>query len=438
MSQSPAEYRTVAERIIAQARGRRDAAYARLEELTVHIGPRLSGSPALATAINWARESLARDGQEQVRVEPVMVPCWERGAEAAFLVAPRAQRLDIVGLGGSAPGRVTADVVVISSEEELARRTPEVANKIVLYNAIMAPYDPARGHGYTDVVRYRRHGADWAAAHGAVGVLVRSLTTRSLGTPHTGGMRYKGGVPRIPAAAITIEGAELLARLATRGPVTVTLELASTIQPDVESGNVLAELRGRERPNELVVISAHLDSWDTTPGAHDNGGGCVAVIEALAVLRQLGLTPRRTIRVVLFTNEENGLRGALRYAKDHVEELDDHVVVFESDHGMFRPRGFTVEGDVGLEQARLIAKLLEPIGATEARRGFSCADLIPLVDTGIPGVASWNDDADYFDYHHSPADTIDKVDPEHLASNVAAIAVFAYVAADLESRFDEP
>lgn len=435
-----ASYGATAERIIAAARGARGDVWAKLEELTVHIGPRLSGTRGLERAIAWAATTLESEGHESARVEPVSVPRWVRGRESAALVSPRRQELAIIGLGGTVatpPGGVTAEVLVVSTKEELASRSQDARGKIVLFNAVMPAYDREKGDGYDEVYEYRNSGADWAAAHGAVAMLVRSLTTRSLATPHTGGLRYGEGATRIPAAAIAVEGAELLARLAARGPVKVSLELSGKTLGEARSGNVIAELRGREKPEEIVLIGAHIDSWDVGQGAHDDAGGCAVMMQALTVLRRLGLRPRRTIRVVLFTNEENGLRGAFGYARQHAAEIERHVLAMESDGGVFAPRGWLIEGggEVALQQAAAIAELLAPVGATEVRAGFSGADLIPLVAAKVPGVGHWVEGDRYFDIHHTAADTIDKVDPDELADNVAAVAVFAYVAADMPARF---
>ncbi len=416
-------------------------AWTMLEELTVGIGPRLAGSEGLDRAVAWAAETMKRDGHENVRIEKVMVPNWKRGAESAELIAPRRVPLRIIGLGGTTPtpeAGIEAEVVVVANKDELEARAAEVEGKIVLYNAIMPAYDREKGDGYDAVYEYRNNGADWAAAHGATAVLVRSLTTKSLSTPHTGGLRYQGA-EKIPAAAVTTEDAEMLARLAKRGPVKVRLRLASETGPDVESGNVIAEFRGREKPDEVVVIGAHIDSWDIGGGAHDDGGGCVIMMAALTLLREMGLQPRRTIRVVLFTNEENGLRGGFAYAKDHAAELSNHILAMESDGGVFAPRGFMVEGERGLAHAQQIAELLKPLRAMEVKEGFSGADLIPMIrSAGVVGVGHWVEGEKYFDIHHTEADTIDKVDPKELAENVAAVAVFAYVAAEMEERFGGP
>lgn len=427
-------YAATAAQIIAHARADRGA-YAKLAVLTDRIGNRLAGSPALDAAIAWAKDALAADGHP-VTTEAVMVPHWQRGAERAQLVAPITRDLVMLGLGGSVgtpKGGVTAPVVVVHGWDELAARAAEVKGAIVLYDVAMPAWTEAGGSGYGDVVPFRGRGASAAAQLGAVAVLMRSVTAHSLRSPHTGAMRYADGVPRIPAAAITVEDAALIARLAAAGPVRVNLTMGAQLLPDAPSANVIAELRGRERPDELVVIGAHLDSWDVGQGAHDDGAGVVHVMQALTTLRALGLTPRRTIRVVLFTNEENGLRGGKGYAAAHGG--DHHVALLESDSGGFAPRGFRVEahGD-GALRARLVeaAQLLAPLGAAAITDDEAGADISPLVEAGALGLGLDVDGRTYFDIHHTAADTLDKVDPQALADGVAAIAVMAYVLADAE------
>lgn len=428
-------YQATAARIIAHARADRGA-FAKLAHLTDRIGNRLAGSPALDAAIAWARDALAADGH-LVTTEPVMVPHWQRGAERAQLVAPITRELTMLGLGGSVgtpKGGVTAPVVVVHGWDELAARAAEVKGAIVLYDVAMPAWTEAGGTGYGDVAPFRVAGAIAAAKLGAVAVLMRSVTAHSLRSPHTGAMRYAEGVPRIPAAAITVEDTALIARLAATGPVRVTLTMGAQLLPDAPSANVLAELRGRERPDEIVVIGAHLDSWDVGQGAHDDGAGVVHVMQALTTLRALGLTPRRTIRVVLFTNEENGLRGGRGYAAAHGG--DHHVALLETDNGGFAPRGFRIQphGDAALA-ARLVeaGQLLAPLGATAVTVDDDAeADVSPLVDAGALGLGLAVDMRTYFDVHHTAADTLDKVDPQVLADGVAAIAVMAYVLADAE------
>ncbi|RMH45302.1 MAG: peptidase M28 family protein [Deltaproteobacteria bacterium] len=418
-----------------------DGAWQKLAHLTDRIGPRLSGSRNLERAIEWAEAALRADGHDNVHREPVMVPHWVRGAEFGAIVAPIDRELAVLGLGGTVatPRRgVTAEVVVVDDFEQLARLGADrVRGKIVLFNKKMPATDPDHGSGYDEAVPYRTRGPVEAAKLGAVAALVRSVTTRSLRSPHTGATRYEDGVRKIPAVAVSTEDADLIARLAAAGErVVVRVRTSGRYLPDAKSANVIAELPGRERPEEIVLIGAHIDSWDVGQGAHDDGTGCAIVMQALTVLRRLGLRPRRTIRVVLFTNEENGLRGARQYAADHASEMANHVAAIESDTGGFKPKGFEVQGGPqALAQAADLVALLDPIGAGRAVKGFGGADLIPLALAGVPALGLWVDGRTYFDIHHTHADTLDKVDPTHLKMNVAAVATMAYALAEMPERF---
>ncbi|WP_428262236.1 M20/M25/M40 family metallo-hydrolase [Haliangium sp.] len=432
-------YREVAARIQAAALADRRA-YDKLAYLTDRIGHRLSGSPALEQAVAWATAQMSAEGHDNVRTQKVMVPHWVRGKESAALLSPVARPLSILGLGnsvGTGPRGVRGEVMVVSSFEALEAEGAQVAGKIVLYDAPMEPYSSERGTGYGLVAPYRVTGPSRAAQLGAKAVLVRSLTAHSLSTPHTGTLSYQDGAPKIPAAALTVEDTELLVRLAAAGErVEVELKMGARMLPDAESANVIAELVGRERPEEIVLIGAHLDSWDVGQGAHDDGAGCVMMMHALAVLRELGLRPRRTIRVVLFTNEENGLRGALAYASEHGDQIPHHVMALEADSGGFRPTGYRVQGNEhALSQMLDIVTLLEPVGANRAVASFAGADVMPLANAGVPALGLDVDVSRYFDYHHTWADTLDKVDPVHLAQDVAAVATVAYVIADMPDRF---
>jgi Zn-dependent M28 family amino/carboxypeptidase len=435
-------YRDVAAKILATARADRSG-YQRLAELTDRIGARLAGSPELDRAILWAAQALKADGQD-VRTEKVMVPVWRRGAEAARIVSPVSRQVQLLGLGGSVStpkGGITAPVVVVKSFDELEARAAEVKGAIVLFDVAMRPYDPVRGSDYGAVVPYRTQGASRAAKHGAVAMLVRSLATRSLRTPHAGAQRYAADAPKIPAAAVSVEDAALIARLAAKGPVKLHLELASQTLPDAPSANVIGELRGKEAPDEVVVIGAHLDSWDVGQGAHDDGAGCVQMMQALHVLRSLGLQPRRTIRVVLFTNEENGTRGAKAYAADHAGELPRTVFALEADAGGFAPRKLGVGSATAAERVavrlRELLPLVAPVGLTTVEvSSYVGTDVEPMLPGGVPAAALYTDGARYFDYHHSAADTFDKIDPVELSDGAAAIAVLAYVIADLPERLD--
>ncbi|MCZ6699374.1 MAG: M28 family peptidase, partial [Planctomycetota bacterium] len=294
-------YAGVADRIIRECLAENDA-WKKMEELCDGIGHRLSGSEALDKAIAWAVKSMKADGHENVRTEKVMVPKWVRGRESLHMVKPRDYALAMIGLGrsvGTPAEGLTASVVVVRDEEDLERKKGRVKGKIVLFNNPMPPYDAETGAGYGRTVRFRSDGPSMVAKLGGVACLVRSVTAHSLRSPHTGATRYEEGTAKIPAAAVSTEDAEMMARLTARGrEVVVTLKMEARSEGDVPSANVLAEVRGSEKPEEIVVIGGHLDSWDTGTGAHDDGAGCVIAMEALNVLRRLELTPRRTIRVV--------------------------------------------------------------------------------------------------------------------------------------------
>ncbi len=422
----PSDYRSVADKLIRAATGT-DFAYQRLGELCDTFGPRFSGTTNLEAAVDWALAKMKADGLENVHGEEVMVPHWVRGAESVELIEPTHQLLPMLGLGGSvatpAEG-ITAPVLVVRSFEELQQRAKEARGKIVLFNAPFVEY------GQT--VAYRVRGAVEAAKTGAVAALVRSVTPFSLQIPHTGGMSYTDGVPRIPCAAITVEDAERLQRWQERGkqPV-VRLKMSAKFLEDTRSHNVVAEISGREKPDEIVLVSGHLDSWDVGQGAQDDGGGCLQAWEALRLMHQAGLRPRRTIRLVLWVNEENGLAGAKNYAQRHQLELARHVLAIESDSGSFQPTGFTFKGS---DQARAaieqIGSLLEGIRADKIIPGGAGSDVEQLAPAGVPVMELKTEGSKYFWFHHTAADTVDKVNPKELSQCAAAMAVMAYVVAD--------
>jgi carboxypeptidase Q len=423
-------YRTRADSLINAALAD-SAAYRRLTLLVDRFGHRFSGSKSLEDALDWILAEMKRDGLENVRGEPVMVPHWVRGEESAELVSPRRQSLPMLGLGGSVgtpPEGITAEVLVVGSFEELERRAAEAEGRIVLFDVPFTTYG--------ETVRYRTNGAVAAAKAGAVAALVRSVTPFSMRTPHTGTMRYDTAVAKIPTAALTVEDAMLLHRMQARGerPV-VKLAMGAKTLPDALSRNVVAEIRGRERPEEVVVLGGHIDSWDVGQGAMDDAGGSVAAWEAVRLMKKLGLRPRRTVRVVLWTNEENGLRGALAYRDRHRAEVPNHVLAIESDAGVFDPKGFGFTGtDSAFARVKEIGQLLERIGAGEITRGGGGADIGPIMALGVPGAGLMVDGSRYFWYHHTEADTIDKLDPREVAESVAALVVLAYVAADMPER----
>jgi hypothetical protein len=434
-----ASYRDTAGRIVIASLGS-DGAWQKLATLTDEIGARISGSAELDRAIAWAQGTFAKEGHDNVHLEPARVPHWVRGEESAAIVTPAPRKLAVLALGGSVatpPGGLTAEVAVVSSFEELARLGPGARGKIVLFNHPMLATSNA-GLGYVDALPFRIAGADRAAPLGAVAVLVRSLTAHSLGAPHTGWMKYTG-VQRIPAATLSVEDAALIARLAARGrKVTVHLALGAQTLPDVESSNVVAEIRGREKPDEIVLIAAHIDSWDVGQGAQDDGSGCAIVMESLATIRRLGLPPRRTLRAVLFTGEEEGRRGAKQYAADHRAELGHIVGAFECDAGIGTPLGFVTDGEPGWSgEARAFAALLAPLGASAIIPAFPGEDIDELKVGGVPRLGLAVDIDHYFDVHHSVADTLDKIDPNNLKRAVAALATLAFVLADRPERWAE-
>jgi carboxypeptidase Q len=418
-----------------------DGAYRRLTHLCDRIGSRLSGSASLERAVAWAQAELTADGQEAVRAEPVKVPRWVRGPASARMVAPLDVAMPVMALGGSSstpPGGLRREVVVVSSLAELEQRKAEVRGRIVLFNRPMTG-----SSGYGDAATVRWEGPPAAALLGADAALVRSATSRSLRSPHTGNSGFKKDTPTIPAVAITTEDAERIIRFVSAGErVEIELNVEAHLEADADSANVIAELRGRERPEEIVLIGAHLDSWDVGQGAHDDGTGVVTVMQTLKLLRDLGLRPRRTIRVVLFTNEENGLAGAKAYAADHAAELPHHVAAIEMDLGAFEPRGFSLElaegasPDAMLARLEEIAPLLTRAGATRMEAGNAGSDVGKLIEAGVPAMHLDGDATLYFDYHHTEADTLDKVSIHHLRANLAALAVMAYVLAEMPERLD--
>jgi len=403
-------------------------AWNRLEEMVDVFGARISGSQALEAALDWALTEMAKDGLENVGSEEVMVPRWIRGRESARLVAPREKELEILGLGGTVgtpPEGVRAQVLVVGSFQELEDRKAEAEGRIVLFDVPFTTYG--------ETVQYRSRGAVEAARAGAVASLIRSVTPYSMDTPHTGNMAYEEGVPAIPHAALTLEDAALLRRLQDRGEdVEVHLTMEARSEGMVPSRNVMAEVVGREFPHEIVVLGGHTDSWDVGQGAMDDAGGVVAAWEAVRLMQELGLRPRRTVRVVGWTAEEMGIFGGQAYAENPARTGETHVLGIESDSGVFSPLGFGFSGsDQAFAVVQEIGKLLEPIGAGTITRGGGGADIGPMMQRGMPGMGLNVEPARYFWYHHTDADTLDKLDPQEVARCVAAMAVMAYVVADL-------
>jgi carboxypeptidase Q len=404
-----------------------DFAYQRLARLCDTFGPRFSGSTNLEAAIDWALAQMKSDGLENVHGEEVMVPHWVRGAESAALLEPRARQLPMLGLGGSIatpPEGITAEVLVVKSFADLAGRAGQATGKIVLFNV------PFTTYGETVVIRTR--GAVEAAKAGAVASLIRTVAPFSIQSPHTGAMSYSNGVPKIPHAAITVEDAEMMQRMQDRGQkIVVRLMMSAAQWPDAPSSNIVAEITGREKPEEIVLVSGHFDSWDVGQGAMDDGGGAISAWEAVRLMHALGLRPRRTVRVVLWTNEENGTAGARGYARLHQGELARHIVAMESDSGTFKPEGFSF---VGSDAARkMIQTLAQPLARLEAAKILdkgSDTDVGVLARDNVPTLGLLDDETKYFWFHHSDGDTMDKLNPRELSACAAAMAVMAWQVAD--------
>ena len=423
-----------------------DYAYVQLAHLCNNIGPRLSGSPQAQQAAQYVAGEMRGLGLD-VKLEKVMVPHWVRGIETGELLeftgqAPETiQKIVLTALGGSVatpPQGLTTEIVVADSFAQLASLGREkVAGKIVLFNARFDKQLAAQGFAgdaYGQAVIYRGIGASAAARLGAIAALVRSVGGADYRLPHTGALGYEENAPKIPAAAVTAEDADLMANLAAQGRVRMRLTLTPQTLPDVESYNVIADIKGSEHPEQVVIVSGHLDSWDLGTGAIDDGAGVAVAMEAAQLIKRLGLRPKRTIRVIAWMNEENGLMGGRTYADDYKAEFPNHIAAIESDLGAGHPVGFTAHASSkALEMLQPISSILQAAGAGIVRQTQNAegADVSPLDAAGIPTLAPIQDSRTYFNYHHTAADTFDKIVPRELAENAAVVSVIAYAIANL-------
>ncbi len=431
---------------IQQAALKSDYAYKQVAHLCNNIGPRLTGSVQAQKAVDYVAAELKAIGLE-VQLEKVMVPHWVRGEETAALVEfpgmaeNTTQKIVLCALGSSVatpPEGLTAEVVVVRDFDELeALGKDKVSGKIVLFNyhfdKVMAAQSRA-GDAYSQAVKYRGDGPTAAGRLGAVAALVRSVGGADYRLPHTGNTDYKKDAPKIPAAAVTAEDADLIATLAPQGNVRMRLVLTPQTLPDAPSFNVIGDLKGSEHPEQIVIISGHLDSWDLGTGAIDDGAGVAASMEAANVIQKLHFRPKRTIRVIAWMNEENGLMGGKTYAKDHEKEIANHFGAMETDGGAGHPLGINYatkpEGKAFFEP---VAKILQSSGAGILQHAeHPGADISPLTKLGVPGFSPIQDNRTYFNYHHTAADTLDKIVPQELAENAAVVAVTAYALANLE------
>ena len=420
-----------------------DYAYRQVSRLTENIGPRPSGSPQAKAAVDYVAAELRQLGLE-VHLEEVKVPHWVRGAETAELTeyagqaAGSTQKIVVTALGGSTSTPTegtTAEVVVVNNFDELkALGRDKVDGKIVLFNELFDKQKAAAGLGfmaYSEAVLYRGAGPKAAADLGAVAALVRSVGSADFRLPHTGFSAPAG----IPAGAVTAEDADLIAHLSTQGKVRMHLILTPQKLPDATSYNVIADLKGSEHPEQVVIVSGHLDSWDLGTGAIDDAAGVVIAMEAGEILQKLHLRPKRTLRVIAWMDEENGGAGSQAYAKDHSAEFANHVAVIESDAGAAHPLGFDVKMTPhAAELLRPVLAILQSFGSNAVMPTTYSpgADIAPMSESGVPALGILQDSRTYFHYHHSAADTLDKIVPGELRENAAAMAVMGYALASMK------
>lgn len=411
-------------------------AYDDLRVLTKTIGGRLAGSPQMVKAEQWGLKTMQAAGADQAWLQQCMVPQWVRGGkDEAFALynakgkMAERRKLDVVALGNSEGSMkpLTANVMVVKNFDELEERKDEVKGKIVFYNYAFNPTFVRTFESYRDAGAYRGSGPSRAAKYGAVGVIVRSMSHSTDNHPHTGATRYVDSFAKIPAVAIGLQDADWLSQQVQKGNVRVTLHTHGRFLPDTIGHNVIGELKGSQFPNEYITVGGHLDSWDNCEGAHDDGAGCVQTIEILRALKAIGYQPKRTIRFVLFANEENGLRGGNKYADEAKAKGEKHIFALESDAGGFTPRGFGFSADI-FPKVQAWSKLLAPYGASEFVSGGGGADIGPLNRAlGTPVAGLQPDSQRYFDYHHARNDVFEAVNKRELLLGAVNMAALIYL-----------
>ncbi len=411
--------------------------YEMLEYLATQIGPRLSGSPGAAAGVEWSRQTMKSLGFDSVWLQPVMVPHWVRGkGEVGRIVNSKKMGsvdVNICALGGSVgtgASGISAQVVEVKDFEELKQLgAKNVQGKIVFFSRPMDPTQINTFAAYGGAVNQRGSGASEAAKYGAVAAIVRSMGSNIEEYPHTGGMRYVDGINKIPAVAISTGHGDLLSSLLKEDKeLRVYVETHCETLDDVPSFNVVGELKGSQHPDEIIVVGGHLDSWDLAQGAHDDGAGCVQAIEVLRILKAMGYKPKRTIRAVMFMNEENGLRGGTKYAELSEANGEKHIAAIESDRGGFTPRGFTMSAtDAVKTKIRSWKPMLEPYGLSDFSQEGGGADIGPLGPQGVALIGFLPDSQRYFNFHHTREDTFDKVDKRELELGAASMAALTYL-----------
>ncbi|MFC5269676.1 M20/M25/M40 family metallo-hydrolase [Adhaeribacter terreus] len=417
---------------------RNRTSYDQLAYLSNKIGGRLSGSPEAEKAVNWTKAEMDKMGLDRVYLQEVMVPHWVRGEkEVGKMVGKKGKKVEVAvcALGGSVgTGKkgITAEVIEVKSLEEVGKLGKDkVAGKIVFFNRPMEPSHVNAFHAYSGAVDQRSRGAIEAAKFGAVAVIVRSMNLALDDFPHTGAMRYDENVTKIPAASISTNGAELLShRLKDEPSLQFYLKQNPQTLPDAKSYNVIGEIKGSENSDEIIVVGGHLDSWDLGDGSHDDGAGCVQAIEVLRIMKTLNIKPKRTIRAIMFMNEENGVRGGFKYAEEAKTKNENHVAAIESDAGGFTPRGFGIAGlPKHVSQIQQWKPLLEPYGLHDIGAGYGGVDIGPLAknsnETALIGLEP--DSQRYFEIHHAASDTFDKINQRELALGAASMAALTYL-----------
>ncbi|TAF66693.1 MAG: peptidase M28 family protein [Cytophagales bacterium] len=409
--------------------------YYYLDTLCNQIGARLSGSEGAQKAVVYCEKVMKNLGFDKVYLQPVKVPKWVRGnAEKAFIIAKSEKiPLKVCALGnsiGTGEKGAQAEIIEVKDFETLKQLGEEkIKGKIVFFNRSMNPAYIETFTAYGQASNQRVQGASEAAKYGAIAVIVRSMTTNLDDIPHTGTLRYQLNVPQIPAVAISTNDAEKLSKAIKNDPNTlIYLETHCQNLGEVDSYNVIGEITGTEKPEEIIVVGGHLDSWDLAQGAHDDGTGCMQSIEVLRLFKKNNIKPKRTIRAVMFMNEENGLNGGRTYAQEAKNKKEKHIVAIESDSGGFIPLGFSVDNDQGkLELMQQWIPLLEPFQLFFIKKGYGGADISPLRDQGTILIALRPDSQRYFDYHHTAIDTFDKVNPREMQMGAAAMATLIFL-----------
>ncbi|XP_002741376.1 carboxypeptidase Q-like [Saccoglossus kowalevskii] len=431
IKQEIASYKDIANEIInlSVSGAAQNQSYNRLAKFVDKFGSRIAGSQNFEHAVDYMLQVLADDKLENVHGEDAMVTHWVRGNESATMLKPRVYNLAMLGLGGSIatpPQGITAEVLVVNSFDELHNKSREAKGKIIVYNE---DYE-----GYPTSVAYRDYGAKEAAMVGGVASLIRSIAPFSIHSPHTGWQDYDPKVKKVPTACITIEDAQMLARMAARGTkIVIHLKMEAKSLPQVKSRNTIAEIKGSKYPEQIVLISGHLDSWDVGQGAMDDGGGAFISWQALSLMRQLGLRPKRTLQMVMWTGEEEGGLGGQAYYNTHKKNISNYNIVMESDMGTFTPTGIWFTGsDAARAIVNTVVQLLKPINATMLYKGAEGTDIQLWMNDGVPGASLANEHPEYFWFHHSDGDTMTVMDPHQMDLCAAAWAVVSYVLADME------